>query len=321
MSVRVLLLTLALGSALAWGQGTVTLSWSWEVQGAGSCSAAGDTSVGCQLSAGTTASVILSVTASPARPVNLAPVALPVGWPPAPASSGWGTARALYTFALPAESAGRQVEIVYRAWAEGISPLDLRLAIEIKAPTSSCAPLPASPHQDGRILWSRDRPITWSDFWAPPPPGRDPAAVAGIATALEYRLTPAVERFGGGWQARVAALTVTAAMERNLSWAVPDRRTPAGLLHEQRHFDLVELYRRLLERSLRELAASGPSPDAALHNLLAAGEAVFRAVSERHSQAQALYDRETDHGRNTARQAEWDRKIAAWLLDPTPPLP
>lgn len=321
MSVRIVLLALALGGALAWGQGAVTLSWSWEVQGAGSCSATGDASVGCHLSAGTTASVILSVTASPARLVYLVPVALPAGWPPAPSSSGWGTARAPYTFALPPGSAGRQVEIVYRAWAEGISPLDLRLAIEIGAPTPSCAPLPLSPPQDGRILWSADRPIIWSDFWAPPPPDRDPAAAAAIATALEYQLTAAVERFGGRWRARVATLAVTAAMERDRSWAVPDLRTPAGLLHEQRHFDLTELYRRLLAHSLQELVASGPSPDAALQNLLAAAEGVFRAVSERQSQAQALYERETDHGRNTARQEEWDQKIAAWLVAPAPPLP
>jgi len=319
--VRAALLALLLGSALAWGQGAVTLSWSWEVRAAGSCSATGETAFSCQVPEGTSASVTLSVTASPARAVYLAPVAFPAGWPPAPASSGWGTAQAVYTFAPPPGTAGRRVEIVYRAWTEGVSPVDLRLALEIKAPAPSCAPAVAEAPHERRLLWSADRPITWADFWASPPPDRDPAAAAAIATTLEYRLTAAVERLGAGWQARVAALTVTAAMERDRSWALPHRRTPAGLLHEQRHFDLTELYRRLLERSLRELVVRGATENDAVQNLLVAAQEVFRAVSERHAQAQARYDRETDHGRNAARQAEWDGRIAAWLGDPAPPLP
>lgn len=312
------LLLLLLVGALAPAQ-PLTLSWSWEVRGAGPC-AGGSTVFQCQVAEGASAEVVLTVTVSPTRAVSLAPVAVPAGWPLGPAVSGMGKAQARYAFTPPPGTAGREVEIVWRTWADGVPPVDLRLSLAITRP----APCPAATEprrpEESRLPWS-SRPVEWSDFWAPPPPDRDPTAGAAIATALEYRLTAGVERVGGVWQARVVSLETGAFMDRDRSWALPEVRTPSALLHERRHFDLTELYRRLLEMALRGLAALGPTADAALGNLLAQAEQAFREVSARHSAAQSRYDRETAHGRDAARQAEWDARISAWLREENPALP
>ncbi len=307
-----------------WGQTAVTLRWSWEVQAASSCFSSGGTFLQCQVSEGSSALVSLSVSADPARTVHVAPVAVPTGWPAGSSSSGWGTVTTLYAFTPPPGSAGRRVEIVYRTWTDGVPPLDLKVAVDIAASSSSCALQASAPtgplETQTRLLWS-SRPITWDDFWAPSPPGRDPQAAAAIAMVLQYQMVPVVAQEGPSWRARVDSLTVTAAMERDRSWALPDRRTPAGLLHEQRHFDLAEAYRRFLERSLRGISGTGSSASEAMQSLLRLAESVFQEVLGRHSATQTQYDRETNHGRDAARQDEWERKISSWLLDPYLRLP
>ncbi len=310
---------------LGWTQHAVTLRWLWEVEAARSCSSSEGTLLLCQVSEGSSASASLSVSADPARTVHVAPVSVPAGWPTPSPASGWGTATTIYTFSPPPGSAGRRVEIVYRAWADGIPPLDLKLAVEVGAPVLPCpltAPAPGgATGTDARLPWRADRPITWDDFWAPPPADRDPQDAAGIAMVLDYQLEPVVTQEGREWRARVASLVVTAAMERDRSWALADRRTAAGLAHEQRHFDLAELYRRLLEAALRGLSGTGSSAHEATQHLLNQARSVFHEVMDRHSAVQAQYDRETNHGRDPTRQAEWDRRISDWLRDPHPWLP
>lgn len=314
----------ALWAAAATGQDTVSLRWSWELQPAGSCAATGST-LHCRVQEGSPATIFLSVSVTPARMVHLAPLDLPRGWSAASASSGWGMATASYSFIPPVGSAGQRVEIVYRAATDGLAPVDLRIALDIEAASPCCVlppgPTAATPTTNARLYWDANRPLGWDDFWAPPPPDRDPSAAAGIAIALEYKLTAAVERVGTTWRARIESLTVTAAMERDRSWALPDRRTAAGLNHEQRHFDLAEAYRRLLEALLRPLVGTGTTAAEAQENLRAQAEATFRQVRDRHASAQARYDRETSHGRDATRQAEWDKLIASWLRDARPPLP
>lgn len=308
--------------ALGWGQGTVALRWSWEVEAARSCSSSEGTLLLCQVSEGSSTSVSLSVVAEPARTVHLAPVSVPPGWPTASSASGWGRATVVYTFSPPPGSAGRRVEIVYGVWTDGIPPLDLKLAVEVSASVPSCplaTPAPgASPGTEARLPWSAHRPITWGDFWGLPPADRDPAAGAGIATGLGFDLTVATARDPGTgiWRARIASVLVTAAMERDRSWAIPERRTSAALAHEQGHFDLTEVYRRVLEGELQGLSGDGWTAWGAEEGLRTRAGEAFQRVSARHSEVQALYDRETDHSRATAQQAAWEERIAAWLCDP-----
>lgn len=312
-------------SVLAWGQGAVTLHWSWEVQPAASCVSNAGTILLCQVPEGTSTSVVLSISADPLRTVHVMPVAAPFGWPMGSSSSGWGTARTLYAFTPPPGSAGRRVEIVYRTWADGISPLELRLAVDVQATRAPCALQPSAPTDQlgtaARLPWSADRPITWDDFWAPPPLDRNSQAAAAIAMRIEYELMPTAVQEGREWRARAGSLAVTLAMERGRSWALLDRRTSPGLRHEQLHFDLAEAYRRLLEVSLRGVSAIGSTASEAGRNLIRLAESISQEILERHSAAQAQYDLDTKHGRDASRQEEWDRTIVGWLLSPYPRLP
>lgn len=108
-------------------------------------------------------------------------------------------------------------------------------------------------------------------------------------------------------------------MDRAKSWVLPQAKTQETLNHEQRHFDLNEVYRRLLELSLRKflgIEVSGATREEAEGKLKTMLNAVFERVIARCQEIQNRYDRETDHGRNLQKQREWDRWISEWLSDP-----
>jgi predicted secreted Zn-dependent protease len=107
-------------------------------------------------------------------------------------------------------------------------------------------------------------------------------------------------------------------MDRAKSWVLPQAKTEETLNHEQRHFDLNEVYRRLLELSLGKflgIEVSGATREEAEGKLKTMLNAVFERVIARCQEIQNRYDRETDHGRNLQKQREWDRWISEWLSD------
>jgi hypothetical protein len=82
----------------------------------------------------------------------------------------------------------------------------------------------------------------------------------------------------------------------------PERKTPALLAHEQLHFDMSEVYARLLRKQLAntQLTAANinkVSTDAFLET--------YRIYKER----QWAYDQETHHGLNAAAQERWEQTI------------
>jgi hypothetical protein len=318
-----LALACALLGAVAVAQGAVNLRFSGEIRAAGPCSTvAGE--VFCSLPEGSAGSLTLVATATPVRTVHIALVSFPRGWPGASAVSGWGTATAQYAFTPPAGSAGQRVELVFQARADGVAPVELRVVLDITAPAvASCEARPplggvSTATESPTLDWDSARPLVWSDFWAPPP--LDPAhpKAAEIAMSLLYTVEHSAARdpATGAWRAHASSLVVRNAMERDRSWVAPGHATPAVLNHEQRHFDLNEVYRRVLLTLLGTVTGSGRTAQAAKADFQSQAEAIFQRVTGLNAEMQARYDRETDHGRDAARQAEWDKRIANWLLDP-----
>jgi hypothetical protein len=170
------------------------------------------------------------------------------------------------------------------------------------------------------LVWSPDRPLRWEDFRGTPPPE---AARCHQAAAIYYRLSfryqAQVRLVSGRWRATIVpgSLQVTNEMLCCLSWVLPGHRTEAVLRHEQGHFDLNEVYRRILERRLAGLSGEGASPQLALHDLAQKLQATYDRVWQRARQVQAQYDQETDHHRDLRAQARWEEQIRRWLENPS----
>ncbi len=172
--------------------------------------------------------------------------------------------------------------------------------------------------EESGALW---RVITWDEFEGTPPEGADKEPEAArIAIFLKHapkRVQVWYDKAARKWKAKYTKIEVTNFMDKFQSWVLPGHKTAALLNHEQKHFDLNEVYRQLLQEALEKLEGEGDTQRDALKDLnkkVAETTAKFEAEAKKQ---QERYDTETDHGRNAERQAEWDKRITGWLANPS----
>ena len=159
-------------------------------------------------------------------------------------------------------------------------------------PARALRPVAAPPF----LAWSASRPLTVDDFRGRP--GATEKHAALTSTTIDAR---------GGCRGDAFTAEVRAVFDPATSWVrEPATITVALLRHEQLHFDLAELYARLLR--LRLAAVKVPC-------------AQFKASFSRISQAlyaewereQTRYDQEARHGLDAARQAFWEHQTSVRL--------
>jgi len=183
----------------------------------------------------------------------------------------------------------------------------------ILAVASAAADLPGS-----CISWSLDRPLAWSDFRAAPPANvLQTSWVASPKLIINWSASFQAKRSGSVWTAAVVALTVTNCVDPFQSWAVPSRTSPETLHHEQLHFNLHEVYRRLLESTLRPMTVQTSTGEAACQSLNTQLNSTSQAILTRAQAAQTAFDADTAHGTNLVAQAAWESRIADLLVYPT----
>lgn len=155
--------------------------------------------------------------------------------------------------------------------------------------------------RDEGLPWASKRPLIWADFKGDPPNN-----TGQVAAETAYTLIHGTRCARSAFEFRVMA-----AFRPKDSWVRPAMlRTAAesarALRHEQTHFNLTEVHARRLRRYYGELIAPCRSSTS---DLAAAAERIGRDEKA----AQERYDAETDHGRNAAEQARWDKDVDAQL--------
>ncbi len=163
------------------------------------------------------------------------------------------------------------------------------------APVPFLAPAsaPAAPVA-AQLTWREGLALRWDDFHGPAQPWTEVDAVSSCG----IRCDPELRRDG------TLRFTVAAYFSRPDSWVDGGDATADLLRHEQRHFDLAELYARKLRR---ELQATEFRRGRLNEQIKGTYDRVFAA----YRQAQATYDRETAHSTDPAAQARWE----AWIAD------
>ncbi|MBC7084635.1 MAG: hypothetical protein H5T95_14305, partial [Firmicutes bacterium] len=212
-SVQVLGL-IVLGAALGWGQtygpgeiyyGGIRLQFSGRLVTAGTCAqptqpGPGITEVRCQVAEGSSGTLELTATRTPAGAVNVRIEAVPAGWPGSlwiqqlgqwvdsrnSVASAWGTVTAQYRFPVPAGSAGRQFTLRFKAWTAGVvGELELRVVLEV---TRAAAPPsePTVPSSHGPFTGTTDA----SGRFEVPIPSLPNTSVTGTLTECTVRPLP-----------------------------------------------------------------------------------------------------------------------------------
>lgn len=140
------------------------------------------------------------------------------------------------------------------------------------------------------IIWSKDTNLNWSDFQGMPV--ENAAEVAMTASSVEYNYFTRGNKIG--WK-------VTPKFYPTLSWYLPSSATDKILQHERLHFDITELYARMLRQQLQNNVHS----DADIKTLIAIGK---KLIADWNAE-QSKYDIETNHSINMSTQQKWEFSI------------
>lgn len=142
---------------------------------------------------------------------------------------------------------------------------------------------------DNVLSW-QERKITWNDFRGPAP------QKSPYGSELSYKISIETKNIG----IDSVILYVNTLMVLNTSWTITD--SSWQLNHEQKHFDLVEVYSRKLRKACAEKKF--------MKSQLLIG---LKKLYDEHKMntllQQRRYDRETNHSLISDVQVKWDKEI------------
>lgn len=152
-----------------------------------------------------------------------------------------------------------------------------------------------------KILWSEKRMLEWEDFRA----DKQPHAYNAIALTycgIEYSVRALTSLYGNNTNYVVKCIFYP-----EKSWAATDsvQRTDEVLIHEQKHFDLCEVYARRLYKELTNTKINAFNLDDA--------NTVYQRIMNEYEERQYLYDEETHKSTNKDVQEKWNEDIAREL--------
>ena len=84
----------------------------------------------------------------------------------------------------------------------------------------------------------------------------------------------------------------------NGSWVLPEGKTDYVLRHEQIHFDITEIYSRMLRKAFMDANIT-------IHKLNQAKE-IFEKIKTELEERQEYYDYQTAHGSKKETQEKWE---------------
>ncbi|MCW3078027.1 MAG: hypothetical protein JWO32_2636 [Bacteroidetes bacterium] len=146
------------------------------------------------------------------------------------------------------------------------------------------------------LLWKENRPLTWDDF-----NGKPERRFAAASTHYDILKSLSSK------DKSTATVKIEAVFFRHKSWKNKDWLSDEILAHEQKHFDIVELYARKLRKALKENKFRSYSE---LENKL---QALYDQFDDEMDLYQDKYDEETDGSMKGTQQRAWQKKITEEL--------
>lgn len=140
------------------------------------------------------------------------------------------------------------------------------------------------------IVWSNDKKLEWNNFKGTP-----------VENAAEVAMTASSVELNYNTNAKTLNWTVTPKFFPKLSWVKSPLKSAYILQHEQLHFDITELYARILRKQLTENIHSVND----LQQLQRIGRSIFKQWQEEENK----YDIETNHSVDKEQQLLWENNI------------
>jgi hypothetical protein len=145
------------------------------------------------------------------------------------------------------------------------------------------------------VVWDSATKLTWADFLGKADQKSPFAAMT--SSGIYYRLKTNSDGYSD---------SVVAVFYKSDSWV--RRRTESALIHEQGHFDITEIFARKLRKQLEEFV---PKRGDLGHQL----KFLYDEVESEREAMENLYDKDTRHSADAARQADWNMRISNELKE------
>ncbi|WP_140485982.1 hypothetical protein [Flavobacterium sp. GSA192] len=152
---------------------------------------------------------------------------------------------------------------------------------------------------ENTIEWSKERKLTWFDFKRKPASDNYPfGAETSCIFTLKSNTVSLINK---------PKIKITNSFHCDESWVKTKNLENQSLLeHEQLHFDLSEIYARKLRKIISENKFNS-------FNLVKESNKLFYEYFDLNKERQILYDKETNHGRDTLEQKKWKKMIETEL--------
>ncbi|MBD99355.1 MAG: hypothetical protein CMO34_05890 [Verrucomicrobia bacterium] len=144
-----------------------------------------------------------------------------------------------------------------------------------------------------RIYWSDWYRLEWTDFQAQPNSDKKVAALSNIALPYSY--------FSDGEGSMTVNIQVC--FLRNESWSKPEQHNNLLLQHEQLHFDIAELHRRIIVKRLLEAKFTKKNYKELLKEIV---EEVWK---KDYREMQDKYDDESNYSKVIKQQINWNKFV------------
>lgn len=145
---------------------------------------------------------------------------------------------------------------------------------------------------DRCIRWLSTRPLTWGDFQGQPDDLENAAVTSAFISKTPYRKNPLF-------------IYAVACFDKQKSWVVaPDS---LGLIHEQGHFDIVEIFARKFNNEFNNAKMNIGEKDLHIQRKR------FDEIDEEMVKVQVKYDKETQGSYNEPEQIRWNKWIKKQL--------
>jgi len=152
--------------------------------------------------------------------------------------------------------------------------------------------------QDSLVIkWTDDYTLSWNDFQGEEDVELSLAALSKIAIPYTYSSDGEVD----------LNVKLNTVFIKNESWYKEGKQNKILLGHEQLHFDIAEVHRRIIVRKILQTNFSPENYDTELKQL------INEIWEENYRNMQDLYDTETNYARLFKAQMNWNKLVAKKL--------
>ncbi len=148
-----------------------------------------------------------------------------------------------------------------------------------------------------QLFWKEDKKLTWDDFQSPVNRKNNPDVVAYTHCGWEYTVVKSTN------PKSPVKIEIQTIFNIDKSWKDVKRINDYVLNHEQKHFDIAEVFSRKLRKEVAEKIKTSGDYD---RNF----KGIYSRIMSEYRNFQMSYDKETNHGNDKEKQAEYNARIS-----------